>query len=326
MRSLTIIFAISCVILVAGASFAYCFDSDTGFDAQYNDDGTVRITATGGLPAEIAYRVLSGTHTPERIYLYLDEDYCGSIVSYREQSRNLRAVETLLGNRGYDSVEYIGAERLAQLVGDASAASVSGIMMMSGSIPEAAYPDDSSNGLSLWMSNGGTVYWSGPDMGRFRALSGGECEEVSNGGMFGGYVNYATEGFYLVSESTEMSVVTGFVNNHAEYGLSTSYTDSTMKILGLSGDYSSLSVVSVGAGRAYILGSNLSSLEVENLYSYADIIVSGITENTLVKETGSFSKKYGSSSCSTDVTVSAGDVVYITSGKPVTDKGKAFLF
>ena len=320
MRAMAIILAVAAAVMVAGATFAYCFDSNIGFSVE-DRGGSAEVTVTGTLPSDVRYRVLSDTSVPERIYLYLDADYTGGFVAYRDQDRTLTSLKNLLSDRGYCSVEFADAERLAQLCFDASAASSSGIVMMSGAVPDKIYPNDSENGLVTWLSNGGTLYWSGPDMGMYRADAHGDNVKTS-GGYFGDAVNDSDDKDCLVSKVSDIAGVMGFSGSRAEYGLKADYAGS--RVLGLYDDYSSFSVVPVLAGRMYILGNYLHSLTVEDFYVFADIVVCGIDEDTVVKDTGVYHKGYGKCSFTVDG-VSAGDSIYVSAGKTVSVGGKLFL-
>lgn len=324
MRHIAVILSVVCAIMVAGAAVAYCFQSDTSFSVTGNDDGTVSIRASGMLPEEVTYRLLSDTEVPDRIYMYLDEDYTGDLVSYRDQNRYLSSFMNLLSERGYRTAELVDAKRLALIVSDPSSASGSAVLFASGAIPETVYPSDSENMMEDWLDNGGTVYWAGPDMGRFRATSDGKTVEVPGGGVFGDGINVGPDEPCRVFETSDISEVMGFTDCYADFGLKRDYLGS--KVLGLYDEYSSLSVVPVSAGRMYVLGERFSNLEVEQIYAFADIVVCGITENTSVKDSGSFHKGYGDHTERIDVAVTAGDTLYVTAGKPASFGGTAFRY
>lgn len=319
MRHFTVILAVTAVLMVAGANFAYFYDPGTEFSVEY-DSGTADVSVSGTLPTDISYKVLSDTHVPDKLYFYLDPDYSGGLLSYRTQEKNLTSLKDMLADRGYDAVEIIDAEGLAQLCSDASAASVSGIFMTSGVLPDTVYPNDSENGILTWLSNGGTLYWCGPDIGSYRGDIEGKYVETGNG-YFGDDVN-SSESNYVVSEVSEVSDFMGFAACRAECGLKSDYAGS--RVLGLYGDYSSFSVVPVGSGRAYVMGAFLNSLYVESFYTLADIIVCGITENTVLKDSGTYHKGFGSGSFSITGT-SSGDVIYVSAGKTVSVCGQAFF-
>lgn len=323
MKAIPVVLAVACAVMVAGAAFAYCYQPDTGFSVSDDGTGNATVSVSGTLPAEVAYRLLSGTEIPERIYLFLDSDYTGGFVSYREQERMLSSFREMMCERGYHDTEFIDSERLAQLCSDSSEAPHRGIMMVCEAVPANIYPDVSDNGLEAWMANGGTLYWAGPDMGLYRADADGGNEKVEGGGFFGDAVNHSDDKSYSVSRETDISEAMGFACGHAEYGLKADYPGSV--VLGLYDDYSSLSVVPAGLGRIYVLGCPMSSLDVESLYTYVDMIVCGITENTVVKDTGRMHKGYGNDSFTVSG-IAAGDVLYVTSGKPVSVNGKVFLF
>ncbi len=322
MKAIAVILAVSCALMAAGAAVAYCYHPDTGFSVTEDGSGNATVSVSGSLPADVNYRLLSGTDIPERIYLYLDSDYSGGMVSYRDQDRMLSSIRDMMRECGYCNAEFIDSARLAQLCSTPSEAPKRAIMMISGAVPENVYPDDSNNGLETWMANGGTLYWAGPDMGLYRADAHRDNVKVEGGGRFGDNINNSTEKPCLVGKSSDISRAMGFAGGHAEFGLKADYPGSA--VIGLYDEYSSLSVVPAGAGRIFVLGCSMSSLDVESLYSYVDMVVCGINEDTVVKDTGSYHKGYGSGSFMVSG-VSVGDVLYVTSGKPASVNGRAFL-
>lgn len=323
MKVSSIVLAVSIVILLGGAVSAYCFDDGTEMGIVIDSDGRAVMKIDGSMPAEATYRIMSGTHVPDRIYIYLDEDYTGGLVSYNTQEMFYDAVRSMLSDRGYDSVESIDAIGLAGIIDDPAIASSSGILFLSGAIPETVYPDDSSNMMLTWFGNGGTVYWSGPDIGMYRGLSDGS-NEPAEGFIFGGDMNCSEEEEVYVRTHSEISSEMGFTNYRADYGLRADYDGTPSRILGLYDEYSSLSVVSIGSGRVYIQGHYLTDIEVENLASYLDMIVSGITENTVIEETGSFHKGRGQASFTSEASLDHGDIVYLSIGEPVSKKAVCF--
>ena len=319
MRPTFIVLAVCCVVMIAGVAVTYGMQPDTGFDVKDNGDGTATMEVTGMMPTEISYMVLSDTDAPATIYMYLDDRYEG-FVSYREQDRYLSALSDALSKRGFDNTEIIDADRLAQILDD-PAASDRGVVIASGAIPVPAYPSDSDNKVLTFLSNGGTVYWSGPDIGLYRSVIDDEPVKIENGGYFGDSINDGEEECD-VFEASDVSEKMRFACYTADYGLKANLPES--RVLGLYDEYSSLSVAKVLSGRVYVLGCYLSTLEAEEMYSYADMIVSGITEDTVFKETGSFHKGFGRETRTVDI--SAGDTVYMASGKPATFRGGVFGF
>ena len=322
MKAVPIVLAIAAVILVAGAATAYAFNPQVGFTVSADAEGNAVIDVNGALPADLTYRILDGSDRPDRIYIFLDEKYPG-LQSYREQKRSLTTFEEMMSRRGYSEIEVIQVERLQELVNDPSAASTSGLVMTGGAIPDVIYPNDTDNGIRTWMANGGTLYWSGPDIGRFRDPGNGEeCKDLG-AGMFGDSVNYAENDPYLVTKASDISVEMGFAGERAKFGLRADYAGS--RVLGLYGDYSSLSVLPVDLGRLYLFGTNFDEYDVEAVSAIADIVVCGITESTTIIDSSSLSKGYGDQSFSIGK-VDPGRCVYVTSGSPVSAKGRLFAF
>ena len=321
MRADVIVLVIAALMLTGGAIGAYTYNPDIGFDAHVDDDGDTIIEITGKFPAEVAYRVLSDTSVPDKIYIFLDEKYPG-LTGFRDQKKTLTTLADMLSKRGYDNTEIIDSVKLAQIISDPSVAASSGLIMTGGSIPVNVFPDDSNNGILTWISNGGTLYWSGPDIGMYRD-TGEECV-LTSCTYFGAAMNYQIDAEYLVSDASEVAEFMEFSDKHAEFGLSVNYSANPTRIMGLYGDYSSLSVTEIGSGRVYLFGNYLDRYDIENLTAIADMVVCGITEDTVLVEKGMLSKEYGTQKYNIG-SIAAGSTVYVTLGKPVTERGEAFV-
>ena len=322
MRSVAIVLAIAAVMMAAGAAAAYSFNAQVGFTASADDDGDVIVDVTGALPTELTYRIMKDADRPDRIYIFLDENYPG-LQSYRDQRKSLTTFSEMMSRRGYENIEFIEADKLRTIVYDPSAAANSGLMMTGGAIPRDIYTSATDNGVRTWLANGGTLYWSGPDIGRFCDIGDGEeCKDYGTG-MFGGSVNYTDGDPYLVTKATDISLEMGFAGERAKYGLVADYPGS--RVLGLYDDYSSFSVLPVDSGRLYLFGTNFDEYDVEKVASIADYISAGITEKTEILESSELHKGYWDQTFNIGK-VDAGDSVYITSGSPVSAKGRFFQF
>ncbi|MBO7409796.1 MAG: hypothetical protein J6T68_02550 [Candidatus Methanomethylophilaceae archaeon] len=315
MRSFIVVLAVSAVILAAGAATAYAFNPQVGFTASVNGDGDVIVDVNGAWPAELTYRVMENAERPDRICIFLDEEYPG-MQSYRAQKKSLTTFEEMMSRRGYDSIEFVELPGLKQILTDTSAAPGTGLMMTGGALPD----DVTQDMVRTWMESGGTLYWSGPDIGRF--VDDGEEVKDTGTGMFGASVNYTEDDPYLVTEASDIALEMGFAGSRARYGLVSDYPGS--KVLGLYDDYSSLSVLSMGAGRLYLFGTNFDEYDVEKAAAIADIVAAGITENTVITDRGELHKGYWDQSFDIGNT-NPGSSVYITSGSPVSAKGRCFF-
>ena len=315
MRSVIIVLAVSAVILAAGAATAYSFNPQVGFNASVDGDGDVIVDVNGAWPAELTYLVMENAERPDKICIFLDEKYPG-LQSFRAQKKSLTTFEEMMSRRGYDSIEFVELAGLKQILGDLSSAPGTGLMMTGGALPD----DVTQEAVRTWMESGGTLYWSGPDIGRFHD-DGEETKDIGLG-MFGTAVNYSLDDPYLVTEATDISLMMGFAGERARFGLASDYPGS--RILGLYDDYSSLSVLPMDAGRLYLFGTNFDEYDVEKAASIADIIAAGITENTVIKDRGDLHKGYWDQTFDIGK-VDPGSSVYITSGSPVSAKARCFF-
>jgi len=185
-RSVIIVLAVSAVILAAGAATAYSFNPQVGFNASVDGDGDVIVDVNGAWPAELTYLVMENAERPDKICIFLDEKYPG-LQSFRAQKKSLTTFEEMMSRRGYDSIEFVELAGLKQILGDLSSAPGTGLMMTGGALPD----DVTQEAVRTWMESGGTLYWSGPDIGRFHD-DGEETKDIGLG-MFGTAVNYSLD-------------------------------------------------------------------------------------------------------------------------------------
>jgi hypothetical protein len=90
-------------------------------------------------------------------------------------------------------------------------------------------------------------------------------------------------------------------------------------------EFSSLSEVSLpSGGTVYIFGGGPASISFEQVSAFADMLVCGVTGDTVVKEKVYGQKGYGDLR-STINPIMSGDILFLRVGSPNTDYGAAIL-
>ena len=175
--------------------------------------------------------------------------------------------------------------------------------------------------LTEWMDNGGTLFWSGPEIGSLVSHAD-DYEKAEIGRLFNGHIN---EGKAQDIESiSDMGQIIGFsLANCIPFGLEKNYPDSVC-LSTCSKDYSSASVLKYSSGRIFIFGGQLTNTELANHTALAEMIICGINENTIVKCNKSFHKGYGDASGTVDTSISSGDVLLLTIGKPYSSWARSY--
>lgn len=320
MISNRMILAILCVLLLAGCGVIYLFDNDD-YNVEFESSAdTVEYRLKGFMPCDYTCRVYSNTDVPERMYFYRDDSYT-HFYDNTSQATFFNNMERVLKARNYDSIEYVDANQLKSLIDNPSKAPGSMIMIVSGSMPDTIIEDGISTLFTKWMYNDGTVFWAGPEIGRYVSHID-DYTESETGRPFIGHVCDGTDEQDIESIS-ELGLVSGFsLKNCIQYGLENDYPGSVC-LSTCSSDYSSASVVKYSNGRIYMVGGKLVDSVLPTHTALAEVLICGINEDTSVKSSESFSKMYGDVSGS--VNVSSGDVLILTIGKPYSSWARCYI-
>ena len=274
--STTVILVLLSVFLLVGCMFVYCNGGgDYQASAEMNTDGTVSYSLSGSA-TEYRYSVFSGTSLPEKIYFYLDEDYASEFNNYYTQSEFFNVMKQMLERRNYSSVDYVDAEGLVAVMNEYDSA----VFFVNGALPDTIYSGDLSvSPFKTWMENGGKVFWSGPEIGRYVSTRDGVIDKES--GFFGGNVNNDKDSLYGYNES-EMFKYTEIRNDDILYGLRTDQSDSIAVSFVSDDGYSTLSVAKLFNGNITVFGGNIATTEnvsqvlLDRTYC-ADLLVCGLT-------------------------------------------------
>lgn len=315
------ILAIACAVVIAGCAVIYCFDNND-YGATVSLNGTkVDYSITGFMPCEYTYKLYSGTSVPDRIYLYYDENYA-DCYDKNVLKRALNDLDKMMRDRGYNSFEYVDAKGLKALIDDPSKAVGSELVFINGTIPDTIY-DDTTMRLVEWMDNGGTVLWSGPEIGLFRSHIEG-CVTAENGRIFKGHINDGKE--QDIESISDLGYATGFsLYNSIPSGIEKNYSGSVC-LSTCSKDYSSASVMEYSNGRIYIIGGDMSNNVLTVLSALTEIMICGINEDTVLESTNTFHKGYGNVTGTFDLQVNTGDLLLLTIGKPYSSWARTFTF
>ena len=313
------ILVIISIFIAIGCVFVYCNNGD-GYQAsaKLESDGTVSYTLTGN-PTEYRYSVFSNTSLPSKLYFFLDDSYPAFFNGHYVQSEYFSVMKQMLERRNYTSVYYVDTNGLA----DAMSQPDVGIFFVTGALPDAVMDDGS---FQDWMENGGTVYWTGPEIGRYVLTKDGIVDLEK--GFFDGNVNENEESVYAYNES-EMFRYTQTRYDDCLYSLRADQPDSLCVSYTSDDGYSSISVARLFNGNAFVFGGNIATTgKVSQVLSdrtcCADLIICGLTYESQGLEYGKGSMKNGIES-RTDVDTSAysGRLFFISVGTNLSNWSKS---
>ncbi len=315
-KKTAVIATVFVILILAGGIIAnYVPTKGLNLSAQIGDDGNVEIESDSVLPETFMYAVFSYTTSHDSLYFYIDEEY-PSFTSFVSQESAFKALETMLPERGINPV-YVDSESIVDVMGDYDAS----IIILSGSLPDTVFDKDSGSLFENWLSNGGTVFWTGPEIGSKRSTQDG----IEDTGMsfIDGNCIFKDDDALKGDKCSDISLALSVFHDLCTYGLEEDYPNS--KVLGrVSPDgYSSISVVGdvLGKGRLYMFGGSLNYVSIKLVTSMSDVIASGVTEDSTLLGYGKFSKMYGSEIEYTGIKAESGNSVYVMKGAPFSSAG-----
>lgn len=319
-----VIIAVFAVIMVFGSIYVYN-NEDGSYEAsaEINGDGTVTYSLSGP-DSVFTYSVFANTKLPEKLFLYCDDSYKSDLNDRYTQREFLTVLQQLLERRGMAS-EFADADDLVDIMGHSDYA----VFFVSGALPDTVY-DGKADGDSLfvrWLSEGGTVYWTGPEMGRYVSTQNSIIDYGT--GFFDGDVLISDENYEFAHIESDMFRYTQIRYDDCKYGLRADRADSQPLSYISDGGYSSVSVAKVLGGNVTVFGGNLATTNIVfqvllDRTCCADMLICGLTYESQGLDHGEGTVK-GSLSASTDVDVSSasGRMFLIIVGNPASNWSKA---
>ena len=316
-----VIFAVFSVILLIGCYNVYFVDhGDYSYDCTVDASGIS--LSVEGAPSDYRYSIYSNTDVPTKMYLYLDEGYQSQLNTYYHQSEFLGVLKDMLSRRGLEDIQYVDSEGLKTIM-----TSKCSIFFVSGARPDTVYDGSGSDIFTDWLDLGGSVYWAGPEIGRYISTPDGVTD--LDIGFFGGKVSDKEKNYgYNHSEMYEYTCVR---YDDCTYGLDVTIPDSLP--LGYISDdgYSAITVAKLGNGSVTVFGGqltvteNISQVLTDRTFS-AEIVMSGLTYQSEGLAHGTGVSSQGTEHIDIDIS-SYGDVALVISvGEPASKWGRTHLF
>lgn len=265
-------------VLILGGAYVYCNNcGDYSAEASIGADGKISYSISGP-SAQYTYSVFSNTDMPDRIYMYLDTSYKSDLNDGYTQKEYFSVMKQMLERRGYSSVEYADAEKLKDVMTESDV----GIFFVSGALPDTVYDGSPGTLFEDWlMSKNGTVYWCGPEMGRYYATKEKVIDLGGTKGFFGGNVNTDEKHLHGYTE-TGMFRYTQTRYDDCLYGLKSDYPDSKCLAYVSDRGYSTVSAAKVMSCNVFVFGGKLTDTPtvfhvLTNRTFCADLIICGLT-------------------------------------------------
>ena len=295
---------------------SYSSDADPSGDWSVNSSGTFTYDAL---------LLDSGTVTaPEGLMIYYDATYGSKVndglveVGARalNQDYYISQLRNNLAYLGVSDVTVVSADTLKSNLSDPTYSRY-GLVCLSGALPDTVYDGTSTCEVITWLSNGGTLYWAGQQLGMYVGHSDGTVTEAPSGhvALFLGAddcLNPAEQNAEKRAGTATRDVTANNLryalsmkNNNVLYAVDTSkLTAGTYLSAGYcEGDYVSTCIVRNGDGQVCVMGGDFSNHQRMDL---ASVIASGLCWSSTLVDWSTGTVSHGTVSGSFDTTVTSG--------------------
>lgn len=320
LKVVTLVFVLFAVFFAAGAVYVYCNnDGSYNGEAYMNDDGTISYRIEGP-STNYGCSVFSETETHDGVYLYIDDSYKEFYNTKYVQNEYFNVLKSMLERRGA-TVHYANSTELVDVMGNGKNA----VVFVTGALPDTVYDGTSSCIFNEWMDEGGTVYWSGPEIGRYVLHKDG-VDDLGVG-FFHGNVDSDDMKKFAYNPSP-MFECTQMRYDNCAFGLSKDHPNSRPLAYISDEGYCSVSVAKYLNGNITVVGGNMAVLDnvsqdVTDRTTVADLIVNGLTYRSEGLEHRNGSLVNSVSSRTTKDVSSYHDVsIWLTCGDPASHWSK----
>ena len=288
-------------VILVGEVVVYTSDyTDYGADARMEDGDIVyEVSADGSKVYSVVVSDNGSRQDMQRLYVYYDPAYASNYEDVDvsigaqplDQEYYLQQVMSQLESRGIDFAEYVDAEQLAEALAsdmESGACSGSGLVVISGALPDTVYTGNEGDAILRWLDAGGNLYWLGNLLGACYATTDGlvGVEGDYQSLFFGARcLNEGDTGTaYSEVESNGYTHALSLQSNNVRYGVDASRLpgDRASLSIGFTEDgYSSITFVQKGAGSVCVIGGDYSNYQRNDLVM---VLASGLgPESTLVE-------------------------------------------
>lgn len=290
-RPAVVIAAVLIAAILVGEVIVYTSDSsDFSAGASLeNDTLTYSISADGSKQFSVIVNENGSYSGIEHLLLYYDETYPTNYADVDvsigahvlDQEYYLKQVVNLLESRGFHGIEYVDADQLSErLANDVlnGTSGKTGILVISGALPDTVYTGKESDIVFDWLSDGGSLYWLGNLLGSCYATEDGLHEVPNYQSLFFGAEclnSGTTDAAFDEVDGNGYTHALSLKSNSVKYAVNPDLVQSRDCLaIGFTEDgYASIAMVEFGSGMICVLGGDYSTYQYNDL---VQIISSGL--------------------------------------------------
>ena len=292
---IVILAVVLCAAVVLGEVFTYginthSFSADAEFSAGTMD---YSVYSSGSDTYSVVLMQKNGVEPVTDLHIYVDENYDDHYDEVQKKSKLLytqeryysEQIQKHLKLRGFENVTLVNDEGLIDFINETSADSHGhGLLVTSYSLPSEIYSGQGSDPLMTWIDNGGSLYWSSSEIGKYY-IDNKELKEVpDNQELFFGKKCINTGELENATKTVDNGFRTALTlqDSGLKFAMNISGIENSLAVGYCEDGYSSISFVKHGSGMICVIGTMTEILQ--QMEDTAQIIASGLTYATVIQD------------------------------------------
>ena len=285
---LVILAVVLCAVIVLGEVFTYGinihnFDSKAEFSS-----GTLNysVSSSGSDTYSVVLINENDVEPIKELHIYVDERYDDyyndakkkSGLLYMQEQYYSEQIKKDLNFRGFEDVTLVKSDGLIEFINSTyENPKGHGLFVTSYSLPSEIYSGNADDTLMKWINNGGHLYWSSSEIGKYYIDNNGLHEVSGNQVLFFGKECINTgnlENATCVVDNDFRTALT-LQDSGLKFALNTTGIPDSLSVGYCEDGYSSISFVKYGNGMICVIGTMTEI--IQQMEDTAQIIASGLT-------------------------------------------------